>query len=108
MIDYISRQAAIEWMGDRPDVWVNSEYELGQRNQYDSDIFAIEHVPSADVTEVIRCKECNKQHSDDCPMYFEEWYEWDEDGYTEMDYNVHDHSSDDGYCDKAERRTDEP
>ena len=45
MNDLISRAAAINALGERPMVWTNSEYELGQRNQYDSDRLAIETVP---------------------------------------------------------------
>ena len=71
-------------------------------------LWMIENFPSEDVQKVIRCQECSNRHTDDCPMYFEEWYEWDEDGYTERDYIIHDYSSDNGFCDKAERRNDEP
>lgn len=50
MDDLISRQAAIDAMGERPLVWDEwaDEYELGQRNQYDSDKLAVETVPSAE------------------------------------------------------------
>ena len=47
MSDLISRQAAIEALGERPMVWVESDYELGARNQYDADVLALETVPSA-------------------------------------------------------------
>ena len=47
MNDLISRQAAIDALGERPMVWVGSDYELGARNQYDADILALETVPSA-------------------------------------------------------------
>lgn len=48
MSDYISRQTAIDALGERPMVWTdNDNYSLGQRNQYDSDRLAIETVPSA-------------------------------------------------------------
>ena len=48
-VDLIRRQAAIDALGERPLVWdeYTDEYELGQRNQYDSDKAAIETVPSA-------------------------------------------------------------
>ena len=45
--DCISRQAAIDALGERPMVWVESDYELGARNQYDADVCALETVPSA-------------------------------------------------------------
>lgn len=49
MQDLISRQAAIDALGERPVVWNEwtDEYSLGQRNQYDTDRLAIETVPSA-------------------------------------------------------------
>lgn len=45
--DCISRRAAIDALGERPMVWVGSDYELGARNQYDADLLALETVPSA-------------------------------------------------------------
>ena len=47
MSDMIDRQAAIKALGERPMVWVNSDYELGARNQYDADVLALETLPSA-------------------------------------------------------------
>ena len=59
MDDLISRQAAIDALGERPMVWTSDDdYALGERNQYDIDRLAIETVPSADVVEVVRCYEC--------------------------------------------------
>jgi hypothetical protein len=37
-------------------------------------------------------------------MCFEEEIEWDDDGYTESDYVLHDRTIDDGFCDRGERR----
>lgn len=46
--DTISRQAALDALGERPVVWSdNDDYTLGERNQYDMDRLAIETVPSA-------------------------------------------------------------
>ena len=47
MSDLIDRQAAIEALGERPMVWIGSDYEVGSRNQYDADVLALETVPSA-------------------------------------------------------------
>lgn len=47
MDDLISRQAAIDALGERPMVWTDSDYEIAQRNQWDLDKLAIETVPSA-------------------------------------------------------------
>ena len=46
MSDLISRQAAIEALGEEPMVWVDSDYEVAQRNQWQLDKLAIETVPS--------------------------------------------------------------
>ena len=46
--DLISRQAALDALGERPVVWTDKIYYiLGARNQYDMDRLAIETVPSA-------------------------------------------------------------
>ena len=50
MSDLISRQEAINALGERPDVsdyWTD-EYSIGQRDQYDADRFAIETVPTVE------------------------------------------------------------
>lgn len=48
MRDMISREAAIEALGERPTVWTDDDqYTLGERNQYDIDRLAIETLPSA-------------------------------------------------------------
>lgn len=48
MSDLISRQAALDALGERPVIWSdNDDYTLGERNQYDMDRLAIETVPSA-------------------------------------------------------------
>lgn len=59
MDDLISIQEAIDALGERPVVWNEwvDEYELGQRNQYDSDRLAIETILSPqpeDYTELKR------------------------------------------------------
>lgn len=46
--DSISRQAALDALGERPMLWTDdNDYVLGARNQYDSDRLAIETLPSA-------------------------------------------------------------
>ena len=74
--DTISRQAAIDALGERPLAWVESEYELGLQNQWESDVDAIRNLPSAqpailstpsytislgepaEYVPIIRCKDC--------------------------------------------------
>lgn len=48
MDDLISRQAAIDALGEEPEVWLeNDDYELGLNNQWHYDINALKAVPSA-------------------------------------------------------------
>lgn len=90
MDDLISKMVALEALGDRPEVWVeDDEYSLGMAAQWDSDRAAIAQVPPAQ-PEIIRCHECAKRRTLDCPM-----------GIT-----VFDAPDADGYCYKAERRKD--
>ncbi len=59
MDDLIRRQDAIDALGERPMVWMDSDYEIAQRNQYDMDKLAIETVPSAQ-PEQTACEYCNE------------------------------------------------
>lgn len=45
--DLISRQAALNAIGDEPLAWTESEYELGLQNQWQSDVDALKALPSA-------------------------------------------------------------
>ena len=47
MDDLISRQAAIDALGDSVENWTDSDYELGQLNQWKADRKAIIDLPSA-------------------------------------------------------------
>lgn len=47
MNDLISRQAAIDALGERPHLWGDCDYNWGRVKQYESDKEAIETVPSA-------------------------------------------------------------
>jgi len=52
--------------------------------------------------EIVRCNDCKNRETDDCPMYYEEWIEYDDDGYLEHDFIVHDNTKDAGFCDRGE------
>lgn len=56
---------------------------------------------------IIQCKDCANRHSFDCPMYFEEDIEWEEDGYIERDTVYHDNTEDDYFCSQGAKREDE-
>lgn len=46
MNDSISRRAALEALGDEPEVWTDSREEIAERNQWARDVAAIKAVPS--------------------------------------------------------------
>ena len=56
--------------------------------------------------DLVLCKDCKHRGEYECPMYYETEIEWDDDGYTEVEYVPHDRTIDDGFCDRGERRTD--
>jgi hypothetical protein len=58
--DTISRQAAIDALGEEPEVWTGKdEYAQGLNNQWHYDRNAIMALPSAQPTqEIIHCKDC--------------------------------------------------
>ena len=60
--------------------------------------------PTADVVEVVRCKDCQYRGDYGCPMYYEEDIEWDDDGYTEVDTIIHDLTTDYNFCSYGERK----
>jgi len=57
--------------------------------------------------EVVRCKDCKHRGDYGCPMYHEEYIEWDDDGYHESEIVEHDRTRDDGFCDLGERKDNE-
>jgi hypothetical protein len=64
----------------------------------------VDGTPTVDAVEVVRCAECKLRNQFGCPMYYEEYLEWEEDGYPESDILRHDHTFDDGFCDRGERK----
>ena len=65
----------------------------------------VEQMPTVDAVEVVRCKDCkHREEEGECPMYYVKEIEWDDDGYTEVDYVPYDRTMDDGFCDRGERR----
>ena len=57
MDDLISRQAAIDALGEKPLAWTEGEYELGLQNQWQSDVDALNGLPSAQ-PDIIQCRNC--------------------------------------------------
>ena len=78
--------------------------------QYNNDFPTIEQIADGllenGVTIPVRCKECKHRGDYGCPMYHEEYIEWDDDEYHESEIICYDRTRDDGFCDLGERRTD--
>lgn len=55
--DTISRQAAIDALGEEPPVWYDGEDEIAERNQWRRDVAAIKSLPSAQ-PDIIACGDC--------------------------------------------------
>ena len=55
-----------------------------------------------DVEVVVRCRECKHRYTENCPMYFHDFY-WLE-GYGEYVDDDTDHTEDDYFCTKGERK----
>ena len=71
----------------------NAEEAVGKIYQ------AIGNLPNIDAVPVVRCKDCKHRQTDRCPMYTEEYVDFD-DGYGNYDVDliIHDHTIDDGFC----------
>ena len=70
MRDLISRQAAIDALGEKPLAWTVGEYELGLQNQWQSDVDTLKDLPSAQ-PEIIRCKDCKyAEYIDDVKTFW--------------------------------------
>ena len=93
--DLISRQAAIDALGEKPLAWTEGEYELGLQNQWQSDVDALNGLPSAQ-PEIIRCKDCR-------------YYQDNNNGYPHMNckWDANETPDADDFCSGAERRTDD-
>jgi len=61
--DTISRQAAIDALGEKPLAWTEGEYELGLQNQWQSDVDALNGLPSAQPEQ--RWIPCSKKMPDE-------------------------------------------
>ena len=94
MNDLISRQDAIDALGEEPEVWYSDDdIGNGMRTQWGCDREAIEALPSAE-PEIIRCKDCKYASPNGkygCKAYHFKQYE------------VHEMYADD-FCSKGERR----
>ena len=66
---------------------------------------AILNAPTADVVEVVRCKDCKHRGDGVCPMCFEEYSASDDgEGYMVDDWITIDNTQDDAFCSYGERK----
>ena len=69
----------------------------------ESDIgYMIRKRPTIDAIPVVRCRECKHRYTENCPMYFHDFY-WLE-GYGEYVDDDTDHTEDDYFCQEGERK----
>ena len=61
----------------------------------------IDEANTVDAVTVIRCRECIHRGTDNCPMIQEDYYYDEDDG---SDYVMHDHTEDNGFCHKGEKK----
>ena len=50
--DTISRQDAIDALGEKPLAWIKGEYEAGLQNKWESDVEALKELPSVETIPV--------------------------------------------------------
>ena len=62
----------------------------------------VDKAPTIDAVPVVRCRECKHRYTENCPMYFHDFY-WLE-GYGEYVDDDTDHTEDDYFCQKGERK----
>lgn len=88
MSDLISRQDAIDALGEEPPVWYDGDDEIAERNQWRRDKAAIESLPSAD-RPTGECRTCGR-NADNGGVH--------EDGRTKCPIQEHYALLLDGYC----------
>ena len=94
MDDLISRQAAIDALGEEPEVWTgNDEYAQGLNNQWHYDVIALEAVPSAQPEPCeyyALCRHGRDENKLRARLKFCEYCNEDSDGYvTPLEKNNH-------------------
>ena len=62
---------------------------------------------NGELVEVVRCKECRKQGSDDCPMFNREWRTIMRGNKCVDDFIFHDLTEPNGFCSYGERNNNE-
>lgn len=81
---------------------LSSKEDEGDRRGVETCIAVLEDMQTVDAVPVVRCRECKYRHTESCPMYFHDSY-W-HDGYLEYVDDDTDHTEDDYFCPKGERK----
>lgn len=96
MAEYVTKEQLIDWF--RP------YGHFDKPIPFETLVSDLRGMKAADVAPVVRCRDCvNRQNAEVCPMCYEEEISWDDDGYMEMDYVLHDQTEPDGFCHCGER-----
>ena len=81
-------------------------YSGNKKTIYREAILAVRSIlhsaKTIDAVPVVRCRECKHRYTENCPMYFHDFY-WLE-GYGEYVDDDTDHTEDDYFCHEGERK----
>lgn len=93
----MTRNKAIQILSTRDWSGMLCGYTSGYTEALDMAIEALQ-------IDLVRCKDCKHKETDECPMYWMEWFSEEGHGDAfEEDYIIHDYTRDDGYCNYGER-----
>ena len=91
------------WLEETP--YTNqTDVQLGQRIVLCDIYHNLKYKPTIDAVEVVRCKDCRKQGSDDCPMFNREWRTIMRGGECVDDFIFHDLTKPSDYCSYGKRK----
>lgn len=90
-----------------PHVSFKNTYCEGMRLAIGSCVGFLDLQPTVDAVEVVRCKDCkHRGYVETCPMCWEEFQDYDENGGAWFDGITHDRTQDEYFCSCGERITD--
>lgn len=99
----MKRKEAIKWIDDRM-CYGRGTFTINHPPNFDECWEAGRMAIEALQIDLVRCKDCKHRETDECPMYWMEWFS--EEGHGDVfeeDYIIHDYTRDDGYCNYGER-----
>lgn len=95
------------WNSQHDNPHIDGRTRQNHHNEHNHFLRMIYDEPTADVVEVVRCKDCKHRETVCCPMYSEEYQTYDDDGYSEVDLITTDWTEDDGFCHCGVKREEE-